>query len=373
MLDDSRIALGRVGGRAPRAVLHAVFACALVLSASTALAQQPSGPPAVAVHENGTMHVPAASVPASDLLSPEGKAYLAEHLRDMQRPPAEGQPSWLDRALARHRELYKVEAQTTKIGGIDVIDYRPSAGISSRNQKRVLINLHGGGFAGCWPACAEAESRPIAALARVRVVSVDYRQWPEAVFPAASEDVAAVYRELLKTHAAKNIGIYGCSAGGMLAGMASAWFQKHDLPQPGAIGIFCAGAALPDRQPIAGFGGDADYTAAPLGEARLPPPAGGIAPLLYLENADPHDPLVAPAASDAVLARFPPTLIITGTRAFELSSAVYTHTQLVRLGVEAELHVWDGMFHGFYYNPDVPESREAYNVMTTFFDRWLER
>jgi monoterpene epsilon-lactone hydrolase len=182
-----------------------------------------------------------------------------------------------------------------------------------------------------------------------------------------------VYRELLKTYSAKNIGIYGCSAGGMLVGMASAWFQKHDLPQPGAIGIFCAGAALPDRQPVAGFGGDADYTAAPLGEARLPPPAAGIAPLPYLEGADPHDPLAAPAASDAVLARFPPTLIITGTRAFELSSAVYTHTQLVRLGVEAELHVWDGMFHGFYYNPDVPESREAYNVMTAFFDRWLER
>jgi monoterpene epsilon-lactone hydrolase len=50
---------------------------------------------------------------------------------------------------------------------------------------------------------------------------------------------------------------------------------------------------------------------------------------------------------------------------------VYTHTQLVKAGVNAELHVWEGMFHGFFYNPDVPESQEAYQVMVKFFDRYL--
>ena len=41
---------------------------------------------------------------------------------------------------------------------------------------------------------------------------------PEAVFPAASEDVAAVYRELLRTYTPKQVGIYECSAGGVLSG-----------------------------------------------------------------------------------------------------------------------------------------------------------
>ncbi len=54
-----------------------------------------------------------------------------------------------------------------------------------------------------------------------------------------------------------------------------------------------------------------------------------------------------------------------------MSSAVYTHSQLVKQGVDAELHVWEGMFHGFFYNPDVPELREAYNVMVKFFDHHL--
>ena len=196
-------------------------------------------------------------------------------------------------------------------------------------------------------------------------MSVDYRQGPENKFPAASEDVASVYQELLKTYKPENIGMYGCSAGGMLTTMSVAWFQKHNLPRPGAIGVFCASAG--------GFGGDAAYTSTPLGEARLMPEMrdGGVTRLGYFSNVDPQDPLVAPINSPEVLAKFPPTLIITGTRAMELSTAVYTHSQLVKLGVDAELHVWEGLFHGFFYNPDVPESRDAYDVIVRFFDRHL--
>jgi acetyl esterase/lipase len=248
----------------------------------------------------------------------------------------------------------------------------PADGISPENKNRVLTNLHGGGFSGCFPACAELESIPIASLGRIRVVSVDYRQGPTHKFPAASEDVAAVYRELLKTYPAKNIGIYGCSAGGMLTGMSVAWFQAHDLPPPGAVGIFCAGLTMTGN----GFGGDSAYWNGPYGEARLPPPppvdnTPRLPRLGYLEDADPSDPLVAPASSDDVLRAFPPTLIITGTRGFEMSSSVYAHSRLVRLGVESALHVWEGMFHGFFYNPDVPESRECYDVIINFFANHL--
>jgi monoterpene epsilon-lactone hydrolase len=80
-----------------------------------------------------------------------------------------------------------------------------------------------------------------------------------------------------------------------------------------------------------------------------------------------EDPLVAPINSPEIIAKFPPTLIIPTTRGFEKSGA---HTQ-VKLGVYAELHVWGGLFHGFFYNPDVPESRDCYDVMIRFFDRHL--
>jgi acetyl esterase/lipase len=158
----------------------------------------------------------------------------------------------------------------------------------------------------------------------------------------------------------------------MLTGMAVAWFQKHDLPRPGAVGVLCAGMTLASN----GFGGDAAYTSAAIGEARVPPPppspgATANVPLGYFEGASMTDPLVAPATSPEVLVKFPPTLIVTGTRAFDQSSAVYTHSLLVKHGVDADLHVWEGMFHGFFYNVDVPESRDCYDVVVKFFNKHL--
>lgn len=349
---------------------RSVAMSAFALLLGTAAAPQPAAPPRAAVDPDGTVHVPAQAVPISSFLSREGQAYLAEHLNAVQRPELlvqeDGVPPLLAGYIARQRELFPVDREESTLGGVHAYVYTPRAGIAPENRARVLINLHGGGFRECWPACAELESMPIAALGRIRVVSLDYRQGPQHRHPAASKDVAAAYAELLKTYRSENIGIYGCSAGGMLTGMSVAWFQQHDLPRPGAVGLLCAGAASVDG---GAFGGDASYTALPVGEGRVLPPgaAGNPVPMAYFAGTDPYDPLVAPASSPEVLAKFPPTLIVTGTRAFELSNAAYTHAQLVKNGVDAALHVWEGMFHGFFYNPDVPESRECYDVIVRFF------
>ena len=355
-----------------RLVLLILWSVSLILlPPRSILAQNASHAAAakVTVEANGTVEVPAQSVPMSAFLSPEAKAYVTQHLKDMQNPEIvkqdAGVPRFMKPYLKRDHELFAVGRKDEKVGGVHVYVYTPTAGISPSNKDRVLINLHGGGFSGCWPGCAELESIPVAALGKIEVVSVDYREGPEYKFPAASEDVASVYREILKSHKPQDIGIYGCSAGGMQTAMSVAWFQTHSLPTPGAIGIFCASAG-------GAFGGDALYTAVPLGEARLTPSkARATAPpaLSYFSGTDPKDPLVSPINSPEILAKFPPTLIITGTRGFEMSAAIYTHEQLVKLGVDAELHVWEGLFHGFFYNMDVPESKDALNVMVRFFDR----
>jgi acetyl esterase/lipase len=352
---------------------HSIALGLLVLQGAAALPQE-AAPPKVAIEPDGTGGMPAQSVPVSGFLSLEGRAYLAEHLRNLQQPEMlvqeNGVPRLIGGYIARQRELFAVDRAETTIGGVHAYVYTPRDGIAAENRDRVLVELHGGGFRECWPACAELESIPIAALGRIKVVSLDYRQGPEHRHPAASEDVAAAYRELLKNYRPENIGIYGCSAGGMLTGMSVAWFQRHGLPRPGAVGILCAGAANLEGN---AFGGDASYTTLPLGEGRVLPPgaAGNPVQMDYFAGADPDDPLVAPASSPAVLAMFPPTLVVTGTRSFELSNAVYTHAQLVKNGVDADLHVWEGMFHGFFYNPDVPESRECYDVIVRFFAQHL--
>jgi monoterpene epsilon-lactone hydrolase len=324
--------------------------------------------PKVLVEANGTVHVPRQVVPVSTYLSPQAKAYLAQHLMEMQEPKllvqVHGVPVFMEPFLQRDHKLFHVDRKEETIGGVDVYAYTPANGISAENRNRVLINLHGGGFSGCWPGCAELESIPIASLMRVKVVTVNYRQGPKYKFPAASEDVASVYAALLRTYKPENIGIYGCSAGGALTAMSVAWFATHHLPEPGAIGIYCASAG--------GFGGDSSYFALPIGESRMPNPHGiKRKGLSYFSNVSMEDPMVSPVEDPKILAKFPPTLIITGTRDFALSGALYTHEQLVKAGVDAELHVWEGLFHGFFYNADVPESQDAFRVMIQFFDRHL--
>jgi monoterpene epsilon-lactone hydrolase len=355
-----------------RPILSFVCSVCLILVSITMWSQEgPAGAPTkVVVRNDGTVEIPAQVVPMSSFLSPEAKAYVTQHLKDMQDPEIlkqdAGVPRFMRGYLARDHELFAVQKKDQEIGGVHVYVYMPKNGVASKNKNRVLINLHGGGFSGCWPGCAELESIPVAALGGIEVVSVDYRQGPDNKFPAASEDVASVYQELLKTYKPTDVGIYGCSAGGMQTAMSVAWFQAHNLPAPGAIGIFCAGAG-------GVFGGDALYTAMPLGEARLASAGaqGGPPPLSYFKGVDMKNPLISPVNSPEVLAKFPPTLIITGTRGFELSAALYTHQQLVKAGVDTELHVWEGLFHGFFYNVDVPESKDALNAIVRFFDRQL--
>jgi monoterpene epsilon-lactone hydrolase len=328
--------------------------------------QAPPQPGKVVIESDGTVQAPARSVPLSTFLSPEGKTYVTEHLKDMQNPPkgANGVPGFMRPYLDRDHEMFALDRTDERIAGVHVYSYVPKSGIATKNKTRVLINLHGGGFTGCWPGCAELESIPISSLMGIKVVSVDYREGPDYKFPAASEDVAAVYGELLKRYKAKNIGIYGCSAGGMLTAMSLAWFQSHGLPTPGAAGIYCASAGS--------SGGDASYIAYPLGEARIPPSAPGSPTRLgYLSAANEDDPLVSPLKVPAVLAKFPPTLLITATRDFALSGAIETDIQLTRAGVDSQSHVWDGLFHGFFYNADVPESKQAFDIMIKFFDKNL--
>ncbi len=100
-------------------------------------------------------------------------------------------------------------------------------------QNKVLINFHGGGFfIDNGGIGGRLETMPMAGLGGYRVVTVDYRQAPEARYPAATDDALAVYRELLKQYGAANIGVYGSSAGGMLAGQLIARLQAEGLALP---------------------------------------------------------------------------------------------------------------------------------------------
>ena len=289
---------------------------------------------------------------------------MAPHIKDMLTGDANTRRAILDEhffapRIAEARRLYPVEEEVLEIDGVYTEVFTPAEGVPAEHEGLVLINLHGGGFSMGARTEGRLESIPVASIARMKVISVDYRQGPEHQFPAASEDVATVYRHLLDSYSPQSVGIFGCSAGGMLTAQAVAWFNAHNISQPGAIGIFCAGAGK--------FGtGDAAIITRAFGTDF-----GSGQEIEYFSGQSWDNPLIGPQEHPDILARFPPALLITSTRDGALSSAAITHPRLVGAGVEAYLHVYEGLHHYVFADTDLPASRHVFQVIADFFNREL--
>ncbi|HWM66583.1 MAG TPA: alpha/beta hydrolase [Steroidobacteraceae bacterium] len=328
--------------------------------------------PSTPVTPTGAVTLTSSSIPFSSFASPEALAQFMHDIAAAAQAPALNSSIEVSRRyydainsdrVERLKRLFAVTIESESIAGVPTDVVRPAQGVSASNRHRVLINLHGGAF--LWGAHSGGlvESIPIASRGGLTVISVDYRQGPEHTFPAASVDVATVYAALLKRYRPQNIGIYGTSAGGILAAQSIAWIAAHGLPRPGAVATLC-GSAL-ELQGDSAFVGPMLTGQAPAAKPLL------LAELPYFKGANSQDPLVFPGVSNIVLTGFPPTLLVTGTRDFTMSSVVRTHALLVQAGVDAELHVYEGMWHAFLVDPELPESRSAYDLIARFFNRHL--
>lgn len=319
----------------------------------------------------GQTRIPAFDLPFSNLASAEARAIAA---RLAAEPPfsfgtdialaRSHYGKFNDARLVEMRAIYRTREQRETWNGVAVDVVTPAEGIAPGNANRVLINIHGGAFMWGSGSGALIEAMPIAAVGRIKVVTVDYRLAPEHRFPAASEDVAAVYRKLLETYRAENIGLYGCSAGGIIAAQAIAWFQAHGLPRPGAVATLCGTGAA--------YGGDSVYWGRVANGQPAPPVSSSRrTPNPYLDAASSDDPLAFPEVSETVLSKFPPTLLLSGGRDFAASILTTMHRRFAALGVESDLYLFDGLWHAFFMFPAMPESRETYGLIVKFFDRHL--
>jgi monoterpene epsilon-lactone hydrolase len=354
-----------------RLSMGAVVCAALALLASLGLAWQTTKDSATKknssyIDADGTAHITRV-VPLPATVSPEAQKVLAHAVSDATpRQTLAQRRAQTDAAAAdgakENRAAYPVNITSSTIAGIPVWLVTPVDGDPASKQDRVLINVHGGGFN--TDSGSLNESIPIANLTCTKVISVLYRLAPEHPFPAAVDDTVAVYRELLKTYKPQNMVLYGTSAGAILTAEAAVKFRQLGLPLPAALGIF-TGAGDFSRQ------GDshAMYTVRGL-DGYLEPPAPGVQWLSeYVGSANPKDPVLSPVYAD--LHGMPPALFVTSTRDTLLSDTVTLHRAFLRAGVEAQLVVFDGLNHAFWYNPNTPESREADSIMARFFDDHL--
>jgi len=346
----------------------------------------------VAVAPDGTVTVKSATIPMSGLLSEAGKQVL------LRTKPTEGPGAPVplptditDMAQLRRvyndnlkpnvdhmREVFPVDIEETTIDGISVAIVTPKGGVPQRNKTRLILNGPGGGFRTGVRGNGLLISIPVSAVMGIEVVSILYRQGPEYQFPAASEDLLKVWNHYIKTYKPQNIGMVGCSAGGSLVSQTTAILIKEGKPTPGALGVYCSGLGAVGT-------GDSQFYAAlaitnvqaasrrPAGPASTPGPINSNTERNYYTGVDMNQFIVNPTLDEKLLAKFPPTIFFTATRDFAMSGSAYSYRKLLKLNIDSELMIFDGLYHGFMTNPDFPEAREGYQNAARFFDKHLGR
>jgi epsilon-lactone hydrolase len=300
-------------------------------------------------------------IPVPDTVSKEAKALIGRQPGPSPKSLEENRARTDAFRKARSEEarrLFPVKIEEKTIAGIRTDVISPLS-IPEAKRSRVLINVHGGGF--ITDSGSLVEGIPIANLTQTMVVSVYYRLAPEHPFPAAVEDTVAVYKELLKTYKPEHIGLFGTSAGAILTAETAVKLRQLGLPLPGALGVFSGLGDMSrwdDSRAI--------YTLSGFGGAQPQKPSGTGD---YVGRTDPKDPVLSPVFAN--LKGFPPALFVTSTRDILLSGTTILHRAFLRAGVPAELVVFEALPHAFWYDYQLPETREALSLMAAFFNREL--
>jgi acetyl esterase/lipase len=168
---------------------------------------------------------------------------------------------------------------------------------------------------------------------------------------------------LLKRYKPQNIGLYGTSAGAILTAEVAVKLRQLELPLPAALGMFSGHGDFSRR-------GDSEAIYALAGfSGSLKPPSKELAPNPYVGTTNPKNPVLSPVYAN--LTGFPPTLFVTSTRDLLLSGTTILHRAFLRAGVDAQLVVFEALPHAFWNDAQLPESKEAYGIMTDFFDKNL--
>lgn len=343
-----------------------LFTAWLVLAAQPVLAQTPPQTDSSYIDAQGTAHVTRV-VPVPTTVSPQAQKFLSQPVPDRpgHRPMAlrrSETDAWQARAGRQWQAINPVRIHMATMAGVPVRVVEPLS-IPAGKRDRVLLNLHGGGFNS--DSGSLTETIPIAYRTQTKVVAVLYRLAPEHPFPANIDDSIAVYKELLKTYKPQKIAIYGTSAGAVMTPEVVVRLRQLGLPLPGALGIF------------SGFG---DFSQ--MGDSRslfslrglsghLDPPGAPNPDNSYVGKTNPKDPVLSPLYAD--LRGLPPALFVTSERDMLLSGTTILHRAFLRAGDDARLVVFEGLPHAFWYDPSLPESQEANQIMADFFDRELSR
>jgi monoterpene epsilon-lactone hydrolase len=202
-----------------------------------------------------------------------------------------------------------------------------------------IVHMHGGWFNWGTAQAYRNFVGHIALSAGADVFIPEYRLAPEHPFPVAVRDAEACYRGLVERRITK-IALTGDSAGGNLAlvllSITSAKASK------GGIAPVCAVVLSPVTDLT--LTSESFDTRAEADPFFTKPQAAGLVHS-YLGDTDPKNPLASPLYGN--LGGLPPIRVHVGNDEVLLDDSRRYVERAVAAGVDAKLHLWMGMPHGF--------------------------
>jgi acetyl esterase/lipase len=209
----------------------------------------------------------------------------------------------------------------------------------------------------------------MAAELGVRVYSTSYTKSPEAKYPVARDECLKVYRELIQkgppgrgTIDPANIYMMGSSSGAQILVSMLLVAREEGLPMPTARCYLCT--------PAIDLTGAGDSMVAKSYDRDIMPVS--LLTNMVTQNYTPagmdtKNPLYSPIYAE-YNSSFPPTVITVGARDVALSHGARFYWKLREAGVRVELLVSEGMWHGFNWDPAIPESIRARAAVLQFLE-----
>ncbi|MGD1854622.1 MAG: alpha/beta hydrolase [Leptolyngbyaceae cyanobacterium] len=230
------------------------------------------------------------------------------------------------------------------------------------NSDRIILYLHGGGFAMGSCQTYRRLAADIAAAANSSVLVIDYRLAPEHPYPAALEDTLTAYRWLIDAQrfSPSQVAIAGDSAGGNLALAALVSLRDMGDELPAAASLISPYCDQTQTSPT--------ITTHAAVDPMVSPQLLDTITRWYAPDADLKQPLISPLYAD--LSALPPLLIHVGAADVLLDDSLQLARQVGLANGAVELKVWQNMIHCFHlFAPLLAEGRQAIAEVGAFLHR----
>ncbi|CAG7558265.1 unnamed protein product [Fusarium equiseti] len=289
---------------------------------------------------NNIRHPPLANTISSFITSPCRVPGLRENFSEKTAP---GEATLI--------EKHKLQITDHVISGISVILIEPPA-IKPGKETKILFNVFGGAFIMGSPK--DRAALAMTAELGVPVYSVDYTKSPEAKYPEARSPIDP-----------SDMYAMGCSSGAQILVSMLLMAHKEGLPMPTA-GVYLCTPAID----LSGAGDSMVFNS--LGRDIMPVSllTGMVSQNYAPKGINLMDPLYSPIYAEYD-ETFPRTVITVGTRDFALSHGIRFYWKLREAGVRVELLLSEGMWHGFNWDPIIPEALQARAAVIGFLEDGL--